>query len=400
MMDQQSQQSGKTGLLLAVLFLLGMLGLGAYLAFGQAGDAGQVANPAAPAVTETPANPPASKPAQTAEVPKSVNPAAPQFDEFRRETDGTTIIAGRAAPGSTVSVMVDGKEIAQTEADAKGGFALLSTITGEDGPQVMTLETDLGGERLSSDEEIILAPLALKAPDPVAPEVVSDSTISEPAPTAQTAPIAGPVTAPTALPGTDSVATAETRPVISTAPAQPAAPRMAVLRSDAEGVQLMNPVEPDAPRQVSLDTIGYSAAGEVQLAGRAQSEARQIRVYLDNTVIASLEVDPKGRWQGNLPNVDEGVYTLRVDELRADGSVSSRVETPFQRESVAILEQAKRDADGNITAITVQEGTTLWAIARERYGEGTFYLKVFEANKATIRNPDLIYPGQIFELPD
>jgi nucleoid-associated protein YgaU len=49
---------------------------------------------------------------------------------------------------------------------------------------------------------------------------------------------------------------------------------------------------------------------------------------------------------------------------------------------------------------TVQPGSTLWAIAKERYGKGIEYFKVFEANKERIRDPDLIYPGQVFELPD
>ena len=49
---------------------------------------------------------------------------------------------------------------------------------------------------------------------------------------------------------------------------------------------------------------------------------------------------------------------------------------------------------------TVQPGSTLWAIAKERYGSGIEYHKVFEANKERIRDPDLIYPGQVFEIPD
>ena len=51
-------------------------------------------------------------------------------------------------------------------------------------------------------------------------------------------------------------------------------------------------------------------------------------------------------------------------------------------------------------AITVQTGATLWAIARERYGEGILYVRVFEANRESIRDPDLIFPGQVFRLPD
>ncbi len=47
----------------------------------------------------------------------------------------------------------------------------------------------------------------------------------------------------------------------------------------------------------------------------------------------------------------------------------------------------------------MQAGDTLWAIARERYGEGVLYVQVFEANRDAIRDPDLIYPGQVFDLP-
>ena len=50
--------------------------------------------------------------------------------------------------------------------------------------------------------------------------------------------------------------------------------------------------------------------------------------------------------------------------------------------------------------ITVQPGNTLWAISRERYGRGILYVQVFDANKDKIRDPNLIYPGQIFDLPD
>ncbi|WP_054300936.1 LysM peptidoglycan-binding domain-containing protein, partial [Gemmobacter sp. LW-1] len=51
-------------------------------------------------------------------------------------------------------------------------------------------------------------------------------------------------------------------------------------------------------------------------------------------------------------------------------------------------------------SVTVQPGFTLWRIARENFGDGVLYVKVFDANKDQIRNPDLIYPGQVFLIPD
>ena len=50
-------------------------------------------------------------------------------------------------------------------------------------------------------------------------------------------------------------------------------------------------------------------------------------------------------------------------------------------------------------SVTVQPGFTLWRIAREQFGDGVMYVQVFEANKDKIRDPDLIYPGQVFTIP-
>ncbi|THD85810.1 LysM peptidoglycan-binding domain-containing protein [Aliigemmobacter aestuarii] len=49
--------------------------------------------------------------------------------------------------------------------------------------------------------------------------------------------------------------------------------------------------------------------------------------------------------------------------------------------------------------VTVQPGFTLWRIARENFGDGVMYVQVFEANRDKIRDPDLIYPGQVFTIP-
>ena len=53
-----------------------------------------------------------------------------------------------------------------------------------------------------------------------------------------------------------------------------------------------------------------------------------------------------------------------------------------------------------IRAVTVQPGNTLWAIARDNYGEGILYVRLFDANRDRIRDPDLIYPGQVFSVPN
>ncbi len=48
---------------------------------------------------------------------------------------------------------------------------------------------------------------------------------------------------------------------------------------------------------------------------------------------------------------------------------------------------------------TVKSGDTLWNIAKSHYGDGSKYMKIFEANKGLLDNPDRIYPGQELVIP-
>jgi nucleoid-associated protein YgaU len=205
--------------------------------------------------------------------------------------------------------------------------------------------------------------------------------------------------APAAEPLAGGPAPAEAAPA-QDAPAEPRAP--AVLLSDAEGVRVLQSGVPEVVDNVSVDAISYDEAGDVTLTGRATGPGT-VRVYLDNVPVLTTEVGEDGQWRTPLPDVDTGVYTLRVDEIAADGTVASRSETPFQREpvqTILALVEEEGDLGAPVRLVTVQPGNTLWGISRRSYGEGTLFVRVFEANRERIRDPDLIYPGQVFTVPD
>ncbi|WP_373353450.1 LysM peptidoglycan-binding domain-containing protein [Pseudoroseicyclus sp. CXY001] len=219
-----------------------------------------------------------------------------------------------------------------------------------------------------------------------------------------------------AAPGRDAPADAAPQPAPILDPpalAEPAADRTpprapAMLVSDAAGVRLAAPAMPpgaehDTPASVALDTIAYDEAGEVVLTGRAYGGA-EVRVYLDNALAGQAPILPDSGWTLPLRGLNPGVYRMRVDQVGDTGAVLSRIETPFLREDRARLAAALADevTDPSFTVAmrTVQPGNTLWAIARDRYGEGILYVHVYEANRDQIRDPDLIYPGQIFSLPE
>ena len=358
--------------------------------------------------------------------------AAPVFDVVRVDPDGAAVIAGRAEPGSEVTVVLDDVDQATVTADDAGSFVSLLTVAPGAAPGVISLRARHGGRSALSEEQIILAPVetadAPALPEPAPPTAAPEaepveiaSGAPEPAgesrPTedlAEASEVAAAIPADAAISAaqedTSAASPAEPAPppdlavAIAEAP-EPAAAPFAVLRAGPEGVDLLQPAArdaPSAPDQVALDTISYSDAGAVLLGGRARADAL-VRVYLDSRKVADLTANPDGRWTGTLEDIAPGVYTLRLDELGKDGAVLSRIETPFQREAPGALAATRA---GTITdtplirAVTVQAGDTLWAISRERYGDGILYVRVFEANRDSIRDPDLIYPGQVFALPD
>ena len=174
-----------------------------------------------------------------------------------------------------------------------------------------------------------------------------------------------------------------------------------VVIAGKDGVKVVQSSKQNSSQDVSVDAISYDEAGEVSLTGRGKP-SQIVRIYLNNMPISTAAMDATGQWSTALSEIDAGIYTLRVDELDKTGNVVSRLETPFKRERREDLAAYLTSVDepARINVVTVQPGNTLWAIARKRYGRGILYVRVFEENKDKIRNPDLIYPGQVFSLPD
>ena len=48
---------------------------------------------------------------------------------------------------------------------------------------------------------------------------------------------------------------------------------------------------------------------------------------------------------------------------------------------------------------TVQKGDSLSKIAKREYGDAQQWRRIYNANRESIENPDLIYPGQVLRIP-
>ncbi|QFU09021.1 LysM domain/BON superfamily protein [Rhodobacteraceae bacterium THAF1] len=237
-----------------------------------------------------------------------------------------------------------------------------------------TLTSDITPETDAVDDVQIAAPSASAPSVPNTPAALSGSA------TAQAGAIAAGDTSE------------DTNPSTTTAP-EPQAPR--VMRVENGGLSVVQG-GPDAA--LSIDSISYGADGGTVLGGRAPGDTA-VRVYLDNAPVDAARSGPDGQWRLDLPRLEEEVYTLRVDQIGGDGTVVARAETPFKPEDAETLDALVATETDGVRRVTVQPGFTLWAIAERNYGSGIEYVKVFEANATDIGDPDLIYPGQIFDVP-
>ncbi len=395
----------------------------------------------------------------------SANAVPPRLDSFFMEKDGVATIAGRAEAGQMVQIMLAGVKVAEVVADAGGSFATVVVLDASADPRRLTLLGDVNGEKIASDQSFMVAPTTGLVTDPdedkgavvvgavtsvedppadtvpeqatalAEPVLIDGDNATPPEPddevavasldtgsdTAEPPSTATAITEPQVADTADAPAVASdapqaTEPTVATsdvpqsarentgadatADETPSTPTVIV--ADDTGVRVVqNGGAPSVMSAIALDTITYDPDGEVILAGRAMGNGF-VRVYIDNRPVTTSRI-AAGGWQTDLPEVDTGVYTLRIDEVDADGAVVSRIETPFKREepeAVAAVMADDTAADGFDVAVrTVQPGATLWAIAKEELGDGILYVAVYDANRDLIRDPDLIYPGQVFRIP-
>lgn len=298
--------------------------------------------PPDPAPT-APAPPPAA-PSPTHASEPVPPPAPPTFDVVRISRTCTAVMAGKAQAGMVVVVRSGERELGRVTADARGEWAMVPDLPLPSGTQELRLSGVLQGKEAIPGHEAVT------------------------------------VVVPNCAPGLPD----------------PGEQAIAVLTPREGGSRLMQPPAPEgdvsAAKGLTLDTVDYDERGQLLLSGRA-SPGTTVQIYLNNQPLGTAVADAKGRWTLQpRDHVAPGIYTLRADQVQETGKVAARVEVPFSRAKPEEL----AETDGRII---VQPGNSLWRLARRAYGEGGQFTVIYQANKAQIRDPDLIYPGQVFSVP-
>ncbi|GAB4526190.1 MAG: hypothetical protein Tsb0019_28290 [Roseibium sp.] len=169
-----------------------------------------------------------------------------------------------------------------------------------------------------------------------------------------------------------------------------------------------------ASGSVTVEAV-ESEKDKVFVAGTGNPGA-SVRVYVGDEFQGEAKVGAGGKWlvEGS-KTIPEGDVEVRADLIGDDGnSVDARAAVTFEKErdqqivlTKVVATGASGGAEGqgaevkkSLPVVIIRKGDNLWRISRRLYGEGFRYTTIYQANQDQIRNPDLIYPGQVFLTPE
>lgn len=352
------------------------------------------AQPEEPAVTQQPATPtddptvPADEPAvRTAPTESSIaiaptTPAAPAaaamsaapaaptlagppptIDAIEIEGD-RTFFAGGGPEGATMRLYVDDTFIADAEVTDGRWLVEAGPVLDKPSQRIRIDMLQPGTAQVAARAEVDFV-VELPAGEP--PVAVAQA--DDPAPAPAVAEPAAPEAAPsTAGPAPQQPATASAQPATPAAPAAPAP--QPPIASPAPAASAEQPVEP--------------AAAPVQPAAEPAEPATQQPAAPASEPAAPTEPPPQQ------PAAPAAPAVVEPEPIAEEEPVPTMV-------AVAVGDpEAQRFASGKAI---IRRGDNLWTIARRVYGQGIRYTTIYEANSGQIRDPDDIYPGQVFELP-
>lgn len=372
----------------------------------------------APAANSTEASAPPA--AATGAAPDGKAPAGSSFDVVRVEPTGEGVIAGLSEPNATIEILDGSGAIASGQANERGEWAIVldkPLAPGTHDLSIRTTSADKKTETLSEQHVAIEVPTGKGEPlvvlnDPNTASRVLQVPAKPDAPRiAAATPAAGEpgAAAPTPAPSTDASTPATPAPQprdnqVATAQAPSPAPA-----GDASAPAATP--QPASLGKVTIDAVEYQD-GKVYVAGSA-SLPGTIRLYVDGDALGDATPAANGRWLLERKHeLTPGRHLVRADQVeKATGKVLVRVEVPFEQTlDVAQLAPITTEGGGSSGAdatgavpgpqnVIIRRGDNLWTISRRLYGHGVRFSTIYEANAEQIKDPNRIYPGQVFVLP-
>ncbi len=310
----------------------------------------------------------------------------PTFDIINVDEQGQAVIAGRAAPNSFVKIYNGDVLIGEVQTNQYGEFVFIEdllpgnyelSLLSSNGIKSLDTVSILVPDSVGSSESVValndeIAPNSVGNSEPV--EVLNDEIAPDSVGNSEPVEVLNDEIA------LDSVGNSEPVVVLNDEQGQV----KKVIQGAAEASS--------EAKDLTFDALSYSEEGTLNLSGKAKPQSI-VEAYVDGKLVGSTTTGDDGFWVMNLENpVKPGDYILRFHQLENDEVISS-LETPIRQSDLS-------EVDLKEQTVVVQPGNSLWRISRRFYGRGILYTIIFKANNDQILNPHLIYPGQIFKVPD
>lgn len=310
----------------------------------------------------------------------------PVFDVLRVEPDGSVVIAGKALPNADVEVVAGASVVGKAKAGDNGDFAVVLDEPLKAGDHQLVLRSTGADNNVATSAQTAI----VSVPETRSGQVLA--LVEEPGQASRL--ITRPQAAPKPQQGVE------------------AAPDAAAKADKPESKSAQ-----DLP--IAIEAVEIEGQS-VFVAGKAKGGNRVI-VHANEILLGASPISPDGRFlvQGKQP-LSVGDYIIRADLLDNANQVLATARVPFRREAGENISAIASDTDGQATAaeanggetgssasplrkvegsVIIRRGDNLWTISKRTYGKGTRYTTIYLANRDQIRNPDLIWPGQVFNMP-
>lgn len=313
--------------------------------------------------------------------PPNATPAAPlTIDLARVKPDGAAVFAGTAAPNAKIRIFEGDILLGETIANANGEWVIVLEKSLAAGQHLISVAT----ERSDGTTETADRSLAV--------EIYQDT---------ETKPLVAllPETAtevPVLIQSPDDVDKTKSAATASEATASEATASGTIVADAAEAA----PAKPQAKSQIAASQIAALApsaivwrdASRILISGTSRGGVR-VTVNDAKGQFGEALVLADGAWQvaGSL-DMDIAVNQLRFALFDDANQIIARYDLPVKARDLA------KGQDGS-PLVVVNKGDMLWRIAYHQLGEGVKYVDIVRRNQQDIADPDLIYPKQIFAVP-
>lgn len=284
------------------------------------------------------------------------------------ELEGQEIwIAGAAAPGTVIRLYQDNELLGETVTGEEGRYLFegeLRDATGEVTVRADALAT--GSADVIARAEVPFAMPGTEMADTDMADTDLADTVAETATEAveEVAQAASETASETADAASEAVAEIADNAVEATS-----------ATADATSELASNAVE------AATEAASDAASDVVETVSEAASDAVTPEVEVAATVTPTEQ-----------PATNEATPATETaaDNTPADAEVSVATTPAASNERVSVLDTG---------SVIIRRGDNLWRLSRRIFGQGIRYTSIYDANRDQIRDPALIFPGQVFELP-